>query len=164
MRYCPETGKFWWVKLRGPRSIDAECGCLVTVGSGVYRQIRLDGKLYMAHRLAWMYVYGQLPLGGVEIDHIDGNGANNAISNLRIVTSSVNKQNMSKRSDNVSGVTGVNWHAKGKKWMAGIVYYGKSIYLGLFSSFDDAVYVRKAAEQMLGFHPNHGREKIKGIK
>lgn len=161
VRYCPETGQFWWVIRRGTRALDEEIGCLVTNGSLRYRQIRLYDKLYMAHQLAWLYEHGRFPPKGTEIDHIDGDGTNNAIANLRIVTSSVNKQNMSKRSDNVSGVTGVNWHASGKKWTAGIVYYGKSIYLGLFSDFADAVYVRKAAEQMLGFHPNHGREKVR---
>ena len=113
--------------------------------------------MYLGHRLAWMYTYGKFPDSGMEIDHIDGDGTNNSLRNLREVTSSENKQNMSLGSDNTSGVVGVNWHKGGKKWMASITFQKTSLYLGLYEDFDDAVAVRKQAEKTLGFHENHGR-------
>lgn len=75
----------------------------------------------MAHRLAWIYVHG-LTIGGAEIDHIDGNPANNAIANLRLATSTQQKQNKRVQSNNRSGLKGAYYHAchKGKKWRSQI--------------------------------------------
>lgn len=157
IRYCPETGQFWWVVRRGPRKAGAVAGGDHSVGCGVYREIRINGQLHLGHRLAWLYVHGSPVPEGLEIDHVDGDGTNNRFSNLRIVTSSGNKHNMSKRSDNTSGVVGVNWHKAGGRWMASIMHEGVSHYIGLYSDFEDAVKARKEAEVAFEFHPNHGR-------
>lgn len=160
IRYCPESGQFWWLNRDGITVASRRCGCVQNLGSATYRTIRVDGHLYYAHRLAWLYVHGCAPRAGFEIDHIDGDGCNNAMSNLRVVSSMTNKQNMSRRQDNSSGVTGVSWHRAGRKWMSSVMFCGKSIYLGLFADINDAIAVRKMAEQLLGFHRNHGRAKI----
>lgn len=91
----------------------------------------IDGKIYLAHRLAWLYVTGKWPLQ--EIDHIDGNPTNNRISNLRDISRVWNAQNQRKaRADNMTGVLGVSKHHR--KWQANITVDGKIIFLGSFPS------------------------------
>jgi hypothetical protein len=80
------------------------------------------------------------------IDHKDHNPLNNSRSNLRIVTNQQNQMNASKRKDNKSGIVGVYWHRKAKKWQASIMLNKKPIHLGLFDNLEDASQVRKEAE------------------
>jgi len=121
-----------------------------------YSAIMLNGKSHYAHRLAWLYVFGVMP--EKQLDHIDGNGLNNAISNLRIVTQSENSRNSRRSSKNTTGVTGVYYDQSSDKWMAFIGIGGKSSKkLGRFSSFEDAVMARSDAEKKYGYHSNHGR-------
>src|SRR3954469_7645811 len=70
-----------------------------------YREIRIDYKSYLVHRLAWFYFYEQWPEG--VIDHIDRNPSNNRIDNLRDVSISVNKMNSGNFAHNTSGSRGV---------------------------------------------------------
>jgi len=60
-------------------------------GDGRYI-VRVDGVSYLGYRLIWALLRGAIP-DGMEIDHIDGQPANNAIENLRLATSSQNKMN-----------------------------------------------------------------------
>lgn len=109
--------------------------------------IGVDGKKYQAHRLAWFYVHGEWPEG--EIDHIDHNPANNAISNLRDGTRAQNMQNLigpTKR--NTSGYLGVRWCTQMRAWQARI---GKNYVhhnLGYFSTAEEAsaAYLSKKRE------------------
>lgn len=71
----------------------------------------------------------------------------NRKSNLRITTHQGNAMNMSKSKANTSGVTGVYWHSQHQKWKAAIGYKRKQIHLGYFDNFEDAVRVRKEAEE-----------------
>jgi hypothetical protein len=82
-------------------SYDPETGQLTRLKTGeAYKPNRKDGyvvvgfdyKTYLAHRLIWIMVYGRSP---TEIDHIDGNPSNNALSNLREVTHYDNLMNSS---------------------------------------------------------------------
>ncbi len=114
----------------------------------------IGDKQYLLHRLAWLYVYGYLP---ENIDHINHDRSDNRISNLREVTRKENQQNMSMRSDNVSGVTGVSWDKSRNRWAARIKVDAGYIYLGRFAEFSDAVNARKNAEVLYGFHANHGK-------
>lgn len=157
IEYCPESGQFLWRESRGPRKKGQQAGGDFSVGCNTYRQIRVDGGFYYGHRLAWLYVTGVFPQAGEEVDHQDGDSTNNAWSNLRLVTSSGNKQNTSLRSDNRSGVVGVRWHKAAHKWSAEICLNRRSNHLGLFENFEDAVKARKKAEAANGFHVNHGR-------
>lgn len=113
------------------------------------------GKRYKAHRVAWALYYGKWP--DSEIDHINGDPADNRIENLRCVTKEQNMRNQRRSIANKSGVTGVCWASHRSKWSAQIKVGGRKHHLGLFSVFADAVKVRKDAERRLGFHPNHGR-------
>lgn len=97
-----------------------------------HRQIRLCGKLYAAHRLAWLWMTGCWPWH--EIDHINGKRADNRWSNLREATHSQNSANRSLRADNKCGLKGVSWHPQRRKYVASIFVNNKQIYLGSFDS------------------------------
>lgn len=123
-----------------------------------HKQGLIFGKQYQAHRVIWCMCFGYWP--DDEIDHIDGNPANNLITNLRIASSLINSQNKTKNRRNKSGVSGVIWNKKLSKWMARINDKYKSIYLGVYNDLDDAIRVRKQAEINLNYHSNHGREDL----
>lgn len=74
---------------------------------------------------------------GMEVDHINGDGLDNRRTNMRICTHAQNVKNASVRKDNTSGVKGVNWNKRQKKWVARI-NLNKRIQLGSFDTFDDA--------------------------
>ena len=122
-----------------------------------YVMINFSGGMYLAHRLAWMYAHGHMPPD--QIDHINGNGKDNRISNIRSVTAPENSKNLARAKNNTTGVTGVSKNPKryGKPWRARIKVNKVERTLGYFDSFEEAVKVRKQAEADLGFHPNHGR-------
>lgn len=152
LRYDPQTGLLWWLVPRPGRKLDKPAG---TVRSDGYATLMLHGKHFVAHRLAFALANGHWPKG--EVDHIDGDRANNKIENLREVSSQEQCRNKARPSNNKSGVVGVSWHKVRKKWRANIRADHRLRYLGLYDSFDGAVAARKAAETELGFHENNGR-------
>lgn len=99
-----------------------------------YVCIGLHGKVYRAHRLVWMYVYGYFP--DKDIDHINGIRSDNRPENLRVLSRSENKQNQAVQRNNKTGVKGV-FKVKGK-FIAEICHEGKSYYIGCFDSIEDA--------------------------
>lgn len=119
----------------------------------------LNGKtnLYLAHRLAILFTDGNFPAESV--DHIDGNGLNNARINLREVTALENHKNYPMSSNNTSGCVGVCWHKRDQKWMVSICINEKRIHGGCFADKEDAIARRKKMEIEYNFHINHGREK-----
>lgn len=145
LHYDPETGIFTW-KVRAANSIKVGdvAGCL---GSSTgYLQIRVHSRDYLAHRLAWLYVYGNWPED--QIDHINRIRTDNRIANLREASHKQNLQNASKRSDNTSGHTGVVWNKQCSKWRAKIRHNYREIHLGLFTDLAEAIAARKAAEKL----------------
>jgi hypothetical protein len=119
-----------------------------------YYQLRINYKMYTQHRLVWLYVNGGFPNG--DIDHINHIRTDNRIVNLRVVDKATNNKNISKRSDNTSGVTGVWWHKQIGKWSAEIMVDGKKKSLGCFHNIDDAAKARTKAINKYNFHENHG--------
>jgi hypothetical protein len=111
--YDPETGIFTWIEKRSGVRRFKTAG---SIGSNGYIYIEFLKKQRLAHRLAWLYVHGVWP---TEIDHINHNTADCRISNLREVTSSINKQNKIKcQSNNKScGILGVTFNKSRGKWM-----------------------------------------------
>lgn len=110
-----------------------------------YIQICILGKFYMASRVAWFLVNGEWP--DCEIDHINGEVSDNRLINLRQATRSLNCANRSILKSNTSGHKGVGWHKAVNKWVAKIGVDGKEIYLGAFSSKDDAIAAYTTAAQ-----------------
>ena len=100
-----------------------------------YRGIKVDGKGYQAHRLAWLYVYGEHPKQ--QIDHINRDKTDNRITNLRDVSGSQNRENqLSPYKNNKLGVQGVSkWK---QKYKAQIQVAGVVTYLGLHETIEEA--------------------------
>jgi hypothetical protein len=111
-----------------------------------HRQICINGKKILAHRLAWVYVYGETPKN--QIDHIDGNKQNNSIKNLRDVDQFINQQNRkTARKDSKSGFMGVTKDKK--KYKASIKMNKQTFYLGMFDTAENAYEAYKSAKQKL---------------
>ena len=129
--YCPETGIFTW---KVDRKRLAKAGTLAgsTNGRG-YRQISVDGKLYLAHRLAWFYCFQEWPTK--VIDHINGIKDDNRLDNLQDVSQN---KNISKANKDV-GVSGYkNVRKIYNRYQAAIKVSGKTIHIGMFSSAEEA--------------------------
>ena len=155
--YCPDTGVFTWLVTKNQNAIAGSvAGGPVKYKSGKsYVIISINGRKYQAHRLAVLYMTGSFPDGNA--GHNDGNGLNNRWDNLACETQAENCKNVRKRSDNTSGVVGVNWYPNYGKWRAVIVVDKKQVSLGYHDEFDDAVLARKTADSKHGFHVNHGQ-------
>lgn len=121
-----------------------------------YLCVRLRPVTIPAHRVVWALHYGEWPTG--DIDHINGIKTDNRIENLRMVSHAENMKNQRMRKTNTSGRIGVSWTKHYNYWVASITHEGKDFYLGSFSTFEDAVAARRAAEIKFGFHINHGLE------
>lgn len=136
LHYAPDTGDFFWLQtLSSKRRAGSKAGCLST-DTG-YIKIRYKNKLYLAHRLAWYFTNGEIPVGYM-IDHINGDKSNNSINNLRLVDGVQNSFNRKVKNTNTSGYTGVSFNKKSNKWRAYIVINGKQKHLGTFASKEDA--------------------------
>jgi hypothetical protein len=112
-----------------------------------YISIGVDGTHYLAHRLAWLYVYGEWPTAwpAGQVDHINRIKTDNRIANLRIVTSSENKQNRElPHANNRLGFLGVK--RNGSKFMARIMLHGKVKHLGTFDTPELASAAYKSAK------------------
>ena len=133
--YNPQTGEFVWkIDRHGSRGIGKAAGSVDPRGR---RMIYFDGNTYFAHRLAWLFIYGEWPSG--IIDHVDGDASDNSISNLRDVSYSVNSQNQIKaKSSNKLGFLGVYKDKRGGKFRADISIDGKNKCLGYFLTPEEA--------------------------
>lgn len=153
--YNPETGKFTWIK-KHPMARKIEVGDeFRSVDSYGYLMASILGNRCKAHRLAFLYMTGEWPSD--QVDHINGIRKDNRWCNLREVNNLNNHRNMKLQKRNISGVTGVFWHKKNKKWRAMIRANGRNLHLGVFDNLSDAKRARIKAERKYGYHPNHGR-------
>lgn len=128
-------------------------GCKQTSKNKSYYRINIQGSFYLLHRIIWMMLHGNFPN---TIDHINGNGLDNRLSNIRDVSHRINMRNSKLRIDNTSTVVGVYFSKNRKKWEAKIGVDYKLINIGSYSEFFDAICARKSAEIKYGFHRNHG--------
>jgi hypothetical protein len=144
--YDQHTGKFTWRVSRGTAKAGAPTGCPNSDG---YPRIRISKRLYKAHRLAWLYVYGEWP--PQLIDHINCNRDDNRLSNLRLADLTQNQANRPPGKNNTSGFKGVSWRRREKRWTAEITRHGQKIQLGTFLRAEDAAEAyRKAALEHFG--------------
>jgi hypothetical protein len=141
LHYDPETGQFrWLVKFSRQRP----GGAAGTKDAHGYLLIRVERKLYKAHRLAWLYVHGSWPAKG--IDHINRVRDDNRIANLREACQSLNSMNRAAGAKSRSGILGVVWREDRQKWTAQIRIGYRMVHLGVFKDKDDAAAARKKAE------------------
>lgn len=142
--YNPKTGAFTWrVGRRGTAQAGSNAGSINTRGRP---QIKIYGKRYLSHRLAWLITYGAWPK--TQIDHINGQVDDNRLVNLRLATQSENLYNTRLRRNNTSGFKGVVWRASCGRWQARITVGGDRKSLGHFLTPEEAyaAYCRAAAE------------------
>lgn len=144
LHYDPETGIFTW-KI-APRSKPEFIGTAAGSNHGEgYKIVKIAQRTYLAHRLAWLYVHGVWP--SFNIDHRNGNRADNRIANLRDASQSINLQNQrGPRSHNKTGFLGVK-PARNGRFAAQIVLNGKPVHLGIFKTAEEAHAVYVAAKR-----------------
>jgi hypothetical protein len=133
LHYDPITGNFTWLANKSNRNAGKIAGSVTDNG---YRLIKINGRNYLGHRLAWLYMTGEWPKEMV--DHKDRIKFNNVWTNLREATRSQNQANAGLPSTNCSGIKGVHWDKKDKKWRAQIGVKGKKINLGGFDTPEPA--------------------------
>lgn len=133
-QYDPDTGVFHWKVNRG-KTVKAgdPAGCVGELG---YVQLRLDNKTIKGHRVAWCLYYWEEP--SMDIDHKNGNRADNRISNLRLATDGENMYNTTTPKNNTSGVKGVAWNERKGKWVARVSVGKVRKFLGYFEGLQEA--------------------------
>ncbi|PJO71247.1 Fis family transcriptional regulator [Burkholderia thailandensis] len=145
LNYDAKTGAFTWRVSRGRNAKAGDvAGCPNEWG---HIRIKIDGRLYMAHQLAWLLMTGTWPQH--QIDHRDTNPENNAWLNLRAATSGQNMCNIGLRKDNKVGLKGVCWNNWNGKFSATIRSAGKQRHLGYFVDPVEAHEVYCLAAEML---------------
>ena len=136
LKYDSEKGIFTWIKN------NKQAGSVDNKG---YERISIDKVRYKSHRLAWLYYHGVFP--SKQIDHIDGNKLNNAISNLRDVSQKINMYNKQvAHKSNINNTLGVS--SSGSKFTARLRVEGKLLHLGTYNTKEEAqmVYMQKKLE------------------
>lgn len=124
LHYCELTGVFTWITAtKGTKK-----GAIAGSNFNGYIKIWINQNQYLAHRLAWLYVYGKFP--EKHLDHINGNPGDNKISNLREAVPEQNLSNRGKNSNNKSGYKGVSWNKQIQSWVAVCGVNKKRFYLG----------------------------------
>jgi hypothetical protein len=134
--YSPDTGLFTWKFAHSKRVHAGDVAGSPSVKG--YVVIGVDGRVYRAHRLAWLYVYGEFPKH--YIDHINGIVTDNSIENLRDVSATTNNENQKEApSHNRScGILGVSREKNHRRWRAVITTKGKQIHIGYFDTVEEA--------------------------
>jgi hypothetical protein len=131
VHYNPDTGVFARKVDRGGHKAGDVMGATSHRG---YMKIGVDMRRYYAHRLAWLYVYGEMPK---VVDHINGDASDNRIVNLRNVDQAGNLQNQTRmKRSNTSGFTGVS--RKRNKWRAALSLNNRPVWLGVYATKEDA--------------------------
>lgn len=154
LTYDSEAGIFYRNITTSSNAKEGEiCGNITYNG---YVRISVDGKRYLAHSLAWLYIYGEMPK--TQIDHINHNRKDNRISNLRVCTQAENTRNASIRKDNTSGISGIYFDKKRNVWKVQIKKDSEIGFYGRYKDIEDAIKVRNAVYKELGFHENHGKK------
>lgn len=139
----PEKGAIWNAKYPG-----REAGCITENG---YKQIRLNGRGYRYHRVAWALFFGTVP-DDMLIDHRNGNKLDNRIENLRTATLAQNSRNKKKNSNFLaSELKGVGFDHARQKYRALIRVDGRRVNLGRSDTAEGAhALYRKAAAKYFG--------------
>lgn len=165
----PETGEMTWaerpvswfspagrVSAQGRANMwnghNAGKPCFNTLRADGYLRGSFRGKEILTHRLIWAMHYGAWP--EMDIDHINGDRADNRLQNLRLASRGQNSRNKKRQSNNTSGHTGVAL-SQGR-WRARIWVRRKLVFSQSFATLDEAVAARDAAQKLYDFGPNHG--------
>jgi hypothetical protein len=133
LAYDPATGHFIWRRDNTRVKAGAIAGGIDSWG---YRQIKIDGRMYLAHRLAWFFARGEWP--EFIIDHRNGEKLDNRIDNLRPATDAESARNAPLKSSNRTGLKGVCWNKEQEAFKASICVNKKHLHLGYFETAEAA--------------------------
>lgn len=144
--YSPETGELRW---KAGTWKGRKAG---TIGSKGYVTVQIDGRTYLAHRVAWLIMHGRWP--AVVIDHINRVPSDNRLCNLRERTLAENAQNTALRANQQSGLPGVIKRAG--RWAAQVWEGGWPRIVGEFDDKHEAhrAYLAEKARIHPMFNPN----------
>lgn len=122
-----------------------------------YGQLRSSGTMQAAHRVSYAMHKGPIP-DGLHVDHMCHNRACVNPEHLRAVTPKQNNENLiGARRGSVSGVRGVYWNKRLKRWSASVRHNGQRYYLGLFDDLNEADAAAIAKRNELFTHNNLDR-------
>lgn len=169
LRYEPETGKLFWLPRTasffepGKYNCNRRCAAWNAKYAGKEALAAKHGNGYLSgavfdqrvfsHRVIWAIQTGNWPV--LQIDHIDGNRANNRWNNLRQASRSENMKNVRSHKGSTSKYLGVSWASRDRRWVARIRVNGKYVSLGSHrSEIDAAIAYDKAAAQHHGSFAN----------
>ena len=141
--YDAESGMLLWRNGNG-RNVKPWQEAKAKNANGYYTA-KINGKSYLTHRLAWLYVYGEFPKE--DIDHKNRIRNDNRLCNLRAVSRTDNCQNISLPSHNKSGHIGVSWFKSHNCWTVYVKVNKKNKWLGYYKNLDDAIAARKEGEK-----------------
>lgn len=141
LAYNPDTGAFTWINCQAKQvRAGTPAGHLRKDG---YVVIKVNGRPYKAHRLAWLYMTGFFP---IEVDHRDRTPSNNRWSNLREATHAQNCRN--RIFANATGTPCVSQERSGR-FRARLKLNGTRTQLGIFATKAEAQRAVVAAKQSL---------------
>jgi hypothetical protein len=150
LHYEVVTGRFYWKMWRGG---SAKAGTIAgSIDTWGHRQIKIDGEVYGAHRLAWMWVTGETP--PPLLDHVNGATDCNGFHNIRPATSAQNAFNSKAKSSSTSGIKGISKVRSGRwRWR---VYVGRTLLTGTVDTAEEAAAaVQSAREKLHGEFARH---------
>lgn len=158
LEYDLDYGQFTWkVSRQGTKGVGSIAGCKNPRSN--YWQIKVDGVKYLAHRLVWLWGYGESP--ACDIDHINGERSDNKLSNLRLAPNGAkdNQQNLQMYVTNSTGYVGVRRsNSKKNPWRAQIMVEGSQISLGYFSNIEAAQRARELGKAK--YHPFQSIQRV----
>lgn len=150
IHYDPQTGYFWPLEGRLGVRVGRPMGYVEKYG---YRRVMIGGRRYLAHRLAWFYMTGELP--ALDVDHKNLCRDDNRWENLRLATDSQNHANTGPPRSNTSGLKGAHWNRFRGYWQSYIKVQGRSHFLGRFDTKEEAHAAYCAAAAL--FHGEYAR-------
>lgn len=152
--YNSTSGVLSWKDTKRRASAGQQCGYVADTG---HRVLKIERCRLYAHRVAWAMHHGEWPPDDYDVDHVNGNRADNSAANLRLATRSQNIANSRRSRVNTSGAKGVTWNARDKVWQAQIRVNGKRIALGRYQHLETAADAyRAAASKYFGDFANYG--------
>ena len=152
LSYDSDTGFLHWIKKPKSRyniKIGDKAGSNHSQG---YTQVKIKGKVYLAHRVGWFFYFGYWP---AQLDHINGDRRDNRIKNLREVNYSQNQQNNKGQVNKTSRFKGVSWCKNRNKWCSFIKVNKKTFNLGRYN--DETIAAIKYNEAAMKYFGNYAK-------